>query len=472
MKKPNLVYVFADQLRWASVGFNGDDYAETPCLDRLAESCVNMENAFSGHPVCAPYRATLMTGKHTAGGTGMVINELRINPNHRTFAHVLSENGYATSYIGKWHMYAAKLGDHYNVKNSYIPPGENRLGFNEYFAAYNFHHEYYAPKAYYHLDSPEKIYCSGYEPDCQTDLAIERLKYHQKDERPFALFLSIGTPHDPWTPKNVPPEYYRRFKDTQFPVPPNYKKHNDPYADGWARFLPGKRAKLNSWKQVYYAMTSNLDYNVGRLWDYIEQSGLAENTIFVFTSDHGEMFGAQGRHAKNIFYDEAVRVPFLIKWGGRLPAVRNKTPFGTVDIMPTLLGMMGMEPPQGAQGRDLSNIVLNGGFEKNDCLLMGTGPTAIYGNGTEWRGLRSERYTYAVYKRGAKEFLFDNREDPYQLNNLAADPRYAELKARMKAEMYRQMNAIGDRFRKNSFYRRHWVKRRRIQVTTGETGAE
>lgn len=468
MNKPNLVYVFADQLRWVSVGFNGDSYARTPHLDRLAETCENMENAFSGHPVCAPYRATLMTGKHTTGGTGMVINELRINPNHRTFANVLSESGYATSYIGKWHMYAAQLGNHYDVKNSYIPPGENRLGFNEYFAAYNFHHEYYAPKAYYHLNSPEKIYCTGYEPDCQTDLAIERLRYHKKDGRPFALFLSIGTPHDPWTPKNVPPEYLKLFQNTDFPVPPNFKKHNDPHADAWARFLPGKRKKINDWKRVYYAMVANLDDNVGRLYTFLEQEGLAENTIFVFTSDHGEMFGAQGRHAKNIFYDESIRVPFLIKWGNKLPCVRNQTPFGTVDIMPTLLAMLGLAAPESAQGRDLSQSILTGQFTKNDCLLMGTGPTAIYGNGTEWRGLRTERYTYAVYKAGKQAFLFDNAEDPYQTKNRIHDPACAALANRLRNEMHRQMDAIGDRFCWNSYYRRHWVKKRCIQITSGE----
>ena len=467
-KKPNLIYVFADQLRFSSVGFNGDEYAHTPFLDSFSDACVNMENAVSGHPVCAPYRASLLTGKYTTGGTGMVINELRINPNHRTLAHVLTENGYGTSYIGKWHMYASRLGHHYDTKNSFIPKGENRLGFDEYFAAYNFHHEYYAPKAYYHLDSPEKIYCKGYEPDDQTDLAMERIRAHKADGRPFALFLSYGTPHDPWTRENVPEEYYDLFCDTEFPTPPNYKKHNDPHADGWARFLPGKRKKLNDWKRVYYAMVANLDYNVGRLWDFIKEQRLADNTIFVFTSDHGEMFGAHGRHAKNIFYEESVRVPFLIKWGDRLPAGRNQTPVNTVDIAPTLLSMLGLPTPQEMQGEDLSDAVRSGAFRKNDCLLMGTGPTAIYGNGTEWRGIRSERFTYAVYKTGRQEFLFDNLQDPYQLHNLLRDPAFADTVNALRAEMYAKMDAVGDKFRWNSYYQRHWVKDRKLLVTTGE----
>ena len=106
----------------------------------------------------------------------MVINEIRLNPNHRCFAHILNENGYESSYIGKWHLYAAQLGHHFDVRNSFIPKGPDRLGFDGYFAAYNFHHKYYAPYAYYHLDTPEKIYAEGYEPDFQTDLAIEKIK--------------------------------------------------------------------------------------------------------------------------------------------------------------------------------------------------------------------------------------------------------------------------------------------------------
>ena len=319
MSHPNLIYVFADQLRWASVGYNGDTLAETPNIDDLARDSADITNAVSGHPVCAPYRASLLTGKYTTS-TGMVINEIRMNPHHKCFAHVLNDAGYDSSYIGKWHLYAAQLGHHYDPENSFVPPGEDRLGFDGYFAAYNFHHEYYAPKAYYHLDTPEKIYAEGYEPDFMTDLAIKRLKEVANGDKPFALFLSLGTPHDPWTPDNVPKEYLDRFRDKDFRLPPNYSKHNDPHADMWAKFLPFQRNKITDWMRVYYAMVANLDYNVGRLRSAIKELGIEKDTVFVFTSDHGEMFGAHGRHAKNIFYDEAVRVPFLIEWPGHIPA--------------------------------------------------------------------------------------------------------------------------------------------------------
>ncbi|MEM3515780.1 MAG: sulfatase-like hydrolase/transferase, partial [Saccharolobus sp.] len=111
MHKPNLVYVFADQLRYDACGFTRNKKARTPNIDKLTTEGTSLTNAVSGHPVCAPYRASLFTGKYTTS-TGMVINELRMNPNHRCFAHILTENGYETAYIGKWHLWANQLGNH------------------------------------------------------------------------------------------------------------------------------------------------------------------------------------------------------------------------------------------------------------------------------------------------------------------------------------------------------------------------
>lgn len=460
MNKPNLVYIFADQLRYSSVGFNGDNLAHTPNLDMIADNCMNMTNCVSGHPVCAPYRASLFTGKNTTA-TGMVINEIRINPNHRTIAHVLTEAGYDVNYIGKWHIYAAQFNNHFDVRNSYIPKGPDRLGFDGLFAAYNFHHIYYSPKAYYHLDSPEKIYYNGYEPDCQTDMAIEVINNAKDNEKPFALFLSIGTPHDPWKKDNVPQKYYDIFKDTVFPEPPNYSSKNDKYADMWAKLKPHERKQLNEWKKVYYAMTSNVDENVGRIFKTLESNGQIDNTIFVFTSDHGEMFGAHGRRAKNIFYDEAVRVPFLIKWGDKLKG-KNTNCFATIDIMPTLLSMMNLAIPDKVEGNDISESIMNGQAIPNDSLLMGTGPTALYGDGKEWRGIRSESFTYAIYRKDGKEFLFDNINDEYQMNNLIGDKNFEDVYISLKSELMKKMNKIGDGFEKNSFYRKYWIKNRKI----------
>ena len=463
-KRPNLVYVFADQLRYQSCGYAGDTRAHTPNMDRLTTEGANFCNAVSGSPMCAPYRASLFTGKY-ASSTGMAINELRMNPNHDCFGHVLHRNGYQTSYIGKWHLWANQLGNHHDPQNSFIPPGPHRLGFDGEWSAYNFHHTYF--DTYYHKDSPEKITIPGYEPDGQTDLAIEYLQRASKKEDPFALFLSIGTPHDPWTENNVPEEYYEMFREVDFPLPPNYKAENDPYGDAWAMMSDQNRAKLPEWMRVYYAMTTNLDWNIGRLLHAVDELGLQNGTIFVFTSDHGEMFGAQGRKAKNIFYEEAVRVPFLVRWSNQIPDGHvADTCLNTPDIMPTLLSMMNLPIPEDVEGSDLSCAVYNQPFDEPEAAFMqGMGCTAKWEDGYEWRALRSKQFTYAVHRPDGCEKLFDNVADPCQTRNLIDEPISKTVRDEFREMLKHRMEELNDTFEVCTWYRDNWTEDRVILRT-------
>ena len=378
---------------------------------------------------------------------------------------MLNEGGYNTSYIGKWHLYAAEFGNHGDPKNSFVPPGPDRLGFDGYFAAYNFHHGYYGDAAYYHLDTPEKIYCEGYEPDFQTDLAIKQIKQLAGDKKPFALFLSVGTPHDPWTAENVPMDYLERFRGTEFALPENYLPENDPRADNWARLNDSERAELTEWMRVYYAMTANLDWNVGRILDTVDEL-VPDDTIVVFTSDHGELFGAHGRRAKNIFYDEAVRVPFLVRKKGLAPCNYDGC-FNTVDIMPTMLGMMSLPIPAGVEGTDCSALIAKQAAQTGEdgSLMMGTGPTAVFGDGYEWRAYRTKRHTYAIFKSDGMEMLFDNIDDPLQMNNLITLPSYKDLADDLRKRMKTEMERIGDKFELNSYYEKNWIEDRVIVRT-------
>ncbi len=465
-KKPNLVFMFADQLRLCSMGYYGDKKAKTPNIDALASESCNLCECVSGHPVCAPFRASLFTGKYTTS-TGMVINELRISTNHRSFADVLNDNGYKTAYIGKWHLYANELGNHYDPKNSYVPKGADRLGFNDYFAGYNFHHENYGKCSYYHLDSPEKIFYDGFEPDCQTDMAIEKLREFRSNDEPFALFLSIGIPHDPWNEGNCDPEAYARFANTDFPLPENYLPENDKYADAWARLSEKERALLPYWMRGYYSMAAKVDDNVGKMTAALSELNLWDDTIFVFTSDHGELFGAHGRRAKNIFYEESCRVPFLMRYGDKIPYGANDVCMNTVDLMPTLLSMMGMKDdiPAEVEGHDLSAAILGegGAYKPDGALMMGTGATAAWEDGHEWRAWRTNRYTYATYLVDGSELLFDHTADPLQMNDLSKNPAYAEVKAQLKYAMWSEMIRVGDRFHPSTYYRDTWCKDRIIQ---------
>jgi len=462
--KPNLIYVFADQLRLQSCGYAGDAKAHTPNIDALASEGVSFANAVSSTPVCSAYRASLFTGKHTTS-TGMVINELRLSPDHECFGHVLTRSRYRTAYIGKWHLWANQLGHHYDPRNSFTPPGPYRLGFDGLWAAYNFHHVYH--RAYYHRDTPAKIPYGDptvFEPDAQTDMAIDFLTKAAGADQPFALFLSYGTPHDPWGWANAPEAQADRFRNAHLPNPPNYAPRNDPYADGWAVFRRGERAHLERWRRVYYAMTANLDWNIGRLLEAIGKAGARENTIVVFTSDHGEMFGAHGRRAKNIFYDEAIRVPFLVRWPKAIRAgSQTDACLGTPDIMPTLLSLTGLPVPGEVEGTDLSHAALGTpAAEPEATLLQGAGTTAAWANGHEWRALRDKRYTYAVYRRDRSELLFDNQADPGQTTNLVADPNHAQALGRLRAALKHRMAAINDTFETCTWYRDHWTQDRNI----------
>ena len=462
MTRPNLVYVFADQLRWASLGYNGDDKARTPNIDALAGQSVDFCNAVSGHPVCAPYRASLFTGKYTTS-TGMVINEIRMNTKHECIAHSLNAAGYETAYIGKWHLYANELGNHHLPRNSFVPPGPDRLGFDDFWAAFNFNHAYYM--GFYHTDSAKQIPVHGFEPDFQTDLAIEQIARIKDSGKPFAMFLSYGTPHDPWERSNVPEEFAKSFDWVDFPdLPPNFSREQDPYADIWGQ--PGDEYfdNLEDIKRCYYGQTANTDWNVGRLLKAIDDMGLTEDTIVVFTSDHGECFGAHGRQAKNIFYEEAARVPFLVRWGDKTHAgTISDACLNTVDIMPTLLGLMGLPIPEAVEGMDLSHCALGeSGDEPEAAFMQCTGPTAEWGDGSEWRALRSKQFTYAVYRDPRKEMLFDNVADPYQTTNLMDDPAHADTVEKFRKMLAERMGAVNDTFEANTWYRDNWTEDRLI----------
>ena len=470
-RRPNLLFVFADQLRYQSLGYAGDGKAKTPHIDRLASQGVSFKNTVSLSPVCAAFRASLLTGKYTTG-TGMAINEMRINPNQRCFGHVLTGAGYATGYIGKWHLWANQAGNHEDPHNGFVPPGKNRLGFDGYWAAYNFNHRYY--HGYYFEDSPERKTIKGYEPDVQTDMAIQFLDKAAHGDKPFSLFLSYGTPHDPLSRDNVPPEYLKRFEGVDFQLPATWQDSPDPYMDRCtdpAKWLSFWKPGIPDQLRCYYAMVSNLDDNIGRLLAALDKAGLADNTIVVFTSDHGEMFGAHGRVFKTIFYEEAARIPCLIRWPGHVPAGRvSDACANTPDMMPTLLGLMGLPIPAGVEGTDLSLIAQGRpGPEPEAAYLQGLGHTYLWEDGFEWRALRDKQFTFARYRRDGKELLFDNVADPQQIRNVIDDPKYAVAATRCRKMLKDKMASLQDTFETCTWYRDHWTDGNRC-ITSGARG--
>jgi len=272
----------------------------------------------------------------------------------------------------------------------------------------------------------------------------------------------------------VEPSAAELYRDLNLPLRPNYSDTPDPYADAWATPPPNYHQIVHDWQRAYYAQTVSIDNNVGRLMKALDDAGLSDNTIFIFTSDHGEMFGAHGRRAKYIFYEEAARVPFLVRWPGHIPAkLVSDCLLGTPDIMPTVLSLLDLPIPKSVEGVDRSSHALGkGGADQEAAHMQGMGTTAAWKDGTEWRALRDHDYTHAIYHRDRSELLFNNRRDPYQLNNLALDRTQTA-----KLAHYRQVSANwrreqNDVFESCTWYQSRWTTNRNITSTAKGVGQD
>lgn len=414
------MFVFADQLRAQSVGCYGEPQVRTPHLDRLASEGVRLTHAIAPYPVCSPYRASLLTGNHVFRN-GEYLNDVRLPEHNLCAGTIYAEAGYHTGYIGKWHL------DGQN-RLGFTPPGWRRRGF-DYWAVCNCSHDYFG--AFYYTDSPTPITIEGWEPDHQTDLAIGYLREHQDD--PFCLFVSYGPPHNPFI---APERWMAEYEVGAIGLRANVE--GDPRSD-----IAG-----------YYAATSSLDECVGRILASLDELGLSESTLVVFTSDHGDMLGSQGHERKQRPWDESILVPFIARGPG-LPRGRvSDVLFSVVDVLPTVLTLTGVDNPAGMDGRDLS-FALRGeeGAEPQSAYIMdvcAAGEALRYGI-PEWRGVRTKRYTYAR-TRDEGWLLYDNLEDPYQLRNLVADGDYRQLRRDLEEETFRHQERLADEFAPGSHY--------------------
>jgi arylsulfatase A-like enzyme len=452
-------------MRADMLGYAGDPRAVTPNIDRFAREAVDFTNATSSTPVSAAYRGSLLTGKY-ASSTGMIINEINMNPNHRFIGHALSDAGYNVGWMGKLHLNDLFLRPY--------QPGPERFGFDGYWAAYSYRHESWHP--IYHTDTGGQtnveVNLEGvYEPEHFTDLLMDYVRRSSKEDKPFAAFLSWNPPHAPWSRRNVVEEHYQMFKDLRYERPANFTPA-DPYMDRYPpvafRDTPqGKEwrdeffdGQLQEWLRCYYAMNRSIDEQFGRILDLLDELGIADNTIVIFTSDHGEMWASHGRLDKLIFYDEAARIPFLVRAPGGLKGRSSDVLINTPDIMPTILGLSGNADhiPAEVEGMDLSHAVYGKrGKEPEFALLQGMGHTHLWKDGHEWRAVRDKRYTFARYLKDGSELLFDRKNDPGQMVNLVDDPKHAKVAQRLRAGMKAKMEELNDEFKPCTWYRDNWM---------------
>ena len=428
---PNLLFVFADQMRGCDLSCAGNAQIQTPNLERLAREGVYCPLAFANAPVCGPSRAILMTGRYPISNR-VVANDLPLPTEMATFGTQTQIAGYRTGYIGKWHLDGVP-------RDKWTPPGARRFGF-DFWAVANCSHTYF--DGYLYRDTPQKIALEGYEPERQTDFAVEFLRQSPDDTRPFCLFLSWGPPHDPY--EQVPERFQALYAPENIALRPNVQPLQNALIDGAARLGPQRALALS------YSAISALDAQIGRLLDELERLGLAENTIVVFASDHGDMLFSHGLLKKQAPYEESVRIPLIARWPAGLPrSAQCETPISIVDFLPTFLSLMQLPIPDAVQGRDLSRALCGEAQDEQDedAILMMEMISAGEGlkqNVGEWRALRTRRHTYARRSDGTPWLLFDNLNDPFQLDNLLHSPAAAALQRALDAQLDQRLQSCGD----------------------------
>jgi arylsulfatase A-like enzyme len=443
-KKPNIVFVFADQWRQQATGFNGDCNVKTPNLDALAQSSINLTNAVSSCPVCTPYRASLLTGQFPLTH-GLFTNDVPLNPEITGLGDAFKAGGYNTAYIGKWHVDG-------QGRQTYIPP-ERRKGF-DYWKVLECTHRY-ENSPYYSGDSTELKYWDGYDAIAQTKDACQYLADYAEEE-PFLLVLSWGPPHD----QNVTPKV---ADDWYFGAPPQYRALYDEHDIKLRPNVLSSETDAAKKLEGYYAHCTALDDCMGDLLATLESRNMSKDTIVVFTSDHGDMLGSHGKGQKQAPWEESIRVPFLLRYPALFGEKGESTNIviDAPDIMPTLLGLAELDIPDSVEGINYQPHLL-GEKDMSDepaliaCYdLSGSGYYTAEMGGRDYRGLRTKRYTY-VREINGPWLLFDNESDLYQLNNIINTPAAAEIQQELDELLNRKLQERNDEFLSGSEYREKW----------------
>lgn len=438
-KKPNVIFVFADQLRACALGCYGDKQARTPNIDRLASEGVRFTNAISTWPVCSPFRAMLMTGRYPMSN-GVVQNDLPIWDGQTCVADVFKAQGYETGYIGKWHLSGG------------VPdrlPGR-RLGFDHWMGPSG-------PVLERTADGKEI-----WKPDGQADAAIQFIK--DMKGKPFCLFMSWNPPHDPYV---APKKYMDMFPAEKMRFRPNVAEKDivkrelerfplEPNSDS-ARKRVNWRQRLDSDAGVreilsgYYAATHGLDVCVGRIMKALDEAGIADDTILIFSSDHGDMLGSHRMCLKQEPFEESINIPFIVRYPRRIRGgLVTDALLTPIDMMPTMLDLAGAPIPTGVEGISLAEAATGKRSDQQEAVLImkmqpGGNPWVVNA-ATPWRGVRTKRYTYARLEDGGPWLLFDNKNDPYQMKNLVNDPAHKKLRDEMESLLRTLLKKARDPF--------------------------
>ncbi len=438
-EKPNVIFVFADQWRAEATGYAGNPDVITPVIDKMAGESVVFHNAVATMPVCAPYRGTLLTGQYPLSH-GVFYNDKPLATDANSMGKIFKQNGYKTGYIGKWHVNGHANGEHPFAARDRPVPKERRQGF-DYWKVREVTHDY--NNSFYFDENDEKHYWEGYDVFPQTDSAVGFIRNNKNS--PFLLVLSWGPPHNPY---HTAPEKYRNMYDPSA----LFVRPNVPAAmqDSARNILAG-----------YYAHCTAIDDAMGQLLKALDDEGIADNTIIVFTSDHGDMLLSKGVLRKQRPWDESILVPMLLRYPARFGKERIdvKKPIGTPDILPTLLGLSGLQIPGTIQGDDVSpGITEPDKYPVDAALIMLPVPFhewQFMNGGREYRGIRTEKHTYVRSLTGPW-LLYDNESDPDQQIDLSPEEKYAAIRKELDDKLNRILKKTNDEFLPADDYMKKW----------------
>ena len=431
----NIIFYFTDQQRWDTCGCFGQPLDITPNLDALAREGVKFDNAFSPQPVCGPCRALFQTGKYPTE-TGCFRNNIMLPAGVKTLGQYIEEAGYETAYIGKWHLASdGELEKPPSIDHTVTAiPRELRGGYTGFWRAADVleftSHGY---DGFVFDEHGQRVDFKGYRADCINDMALEFLDGYT-GEKPFFMTVSQIEPHHQNDRRHYegPEGSKERFKN--FILPEDLKALGGNAAEEYPDYL---------------GQCASLDENLGRLVAKLKEKGLYENTVIIFASDHGSHFLTRNRDEhlngyddyKRSCHDACLHVPLVIAGGPYRGGRAVEELVSTASLPKTILALAGVDVGDAMIGENLLDVV----EKKAD-----NRPNEIFAQISEsrvGRCIRTARYTYSVYAPGvnggaaaasdryADDFLYDMDQDPHQLNNVVADPAYAQVKAELRKRL-------------------------------------
>lgn len=440
-ERPNVLVIFSDQQRWDTLGCYGQSLPVSPHLDRMAGEGVRFEHAFTCQPVCGPARSCLQTGKY-ATETGCYRNHIALPTDERTIAHLFNEAGYETGYIGKWHLASTAgeseldLGPPADFRTKPVPP-ERRGGYADHWIVSDVL-EFTSHSYDGHLfdAAGRQVPIRGYRADSMTDLVLDYLR-SRDGTRPFFLFVSYIEPHhqNDHNRYEGPVGSQERFADYQVPGD-----------------LAGTEGDWRENFPDYLGCCAALDDAAGRIRAELVNQGIADDTLVVYTSDHGSHFRTRNSEYKRSCHEGCIRIPLLISGPGFPAGHVVDAPASLIDVPPTLLAAAGIRVPEYMRGRPLQQAAQPGGAPADwpeDVFLQ-------ISESQVGRAVRTRRWKYSVYapeKRGAyhagsdqyeEQFLYDLAADPYERHNLVDSPDHAEIRSQLAQRLRRRMHEAGE----------------------------